>query len=758
MPDDASSSSTPSELSERVVRSWLRLSPDAGCEASHSPLASCRVAGNGRFQAPAGRIEGVFAGGVEHRLTLRLPAPLVVNGVTSRLRIEGWDSIRYLAFGYSCEGRYRHVKVPNPAVSRWFDVTLAHGDVAFGLQNDWEHPAATPIGDVRIEVRGTPSAAGGRLEVGGLLCWEEESADPADPAARRRACTRPRILPARVAVPAGWHEAIFANLAKALRDAEAQSEDFMASGLCPFMGGSRLPWPPDAALPSDLDAVNTHLFSWHALHPAAILFMRARQRGDDAAVYAAREMVTQWLDRSYFTSAPEKGYAWYDHGVADRLVALLLAWSEGVDRGFDHRFMTRIGEAIVRHAQLLESECFYAANQGIRHHNHACIQDLALLAAAAALRGFPSAARWRDRACERLVEQMDALAVRDGGYAVCVENSSHYHHGLRGIMRCCGVLARLAGAASSACEFADELAAFSRLLRYPDGRSPANGDSNRSPAMEREPSPRTEATDQPAFVALPKAGYGVVRGAHDGLPYVLCTFGTSICRTHKHQDDLSFTLFFDGIEWLIDPSYFSYEIAQPLPAYLRSVAAHNAIHVPGLAYSIDPGLVRLQGSSDADAFRLDGVHHCYPGTVVTRSIEGRTSGLELRFTDEVRGAEGIPEASLMLHCREGVVATREGARVVLTHPWSRHALELRMPSDRISVAVGEESETRIRGVAGRGFLQKSAIATIECVVPVGEPLRWSIHAVLASRGSGEEVAQGSSAEVVRARSARDERS
>ena len=83
----------------------------------------------------------------------------------------------------------------------------------------------------------------------------------------------------------------------------------------------------------------------------------------------------------------------------------------------------------------------------------------------------------------------------------------------------------------------------------------------------------------------------------------------------------------------------------------------------------------------------------------------------------------------MLQCGENVVVARDGTRLILSHPRSRFQLELSLPSERIEIAVGEESETRIRGISGLGFMQKVAISTIECHVPTGQPVRWTMRAV-----------------------------
>ena len=719
------SSSEPAELSERILKAWHRIGFGVPPDARHTLMSACRLTGNGQFRSLSDRVEACFAaGGNSHRISVHIPEPLLSNGLSVRIRLRDWGSRRYLACGYTCDRLFRHIKVKNPVQSRWFDITIGHGDIGFGLQNNWEHPAAARIGDIRIDVRGEPLADGAKVDIQSLTCWEEES----EILLRPGTCTRPALLPQGTAPPDGVLDAIYSYLKKIFPGAEDQARAFMATGRCPLISDVLLPWSPDMAVPAEVAEANTHAYSWHALHPAAILLLHARETGRDAPVFAAREVVAHWLERSYYTPESDLKYGWYPHGVADRMWGLLLIWAEGVEREFDHRFMTRVGEAIVRHAQLLESELFYVSHQRTRYHNHGCFQDVALLAVAVAMPDYPSAARWRDRACERMADQMERLAVRDGGFTVSVENSIHYHQILQKLAELAAALKRLGGLPPGTGDMAGELSAFAHLLRYPDGSLPAQGDSYWRPTGSFAPAPLTPAAPPPAFVVLPKAGYGVARGENAGIPSLVCLFATSLSETHKHADHLSFTLFFDGIEWRIDPSYYSHEYQQPLPAYLRSAAAHNAIFLPGLPYSIAPDTAHLQGHCEAGTFRFEGFHTSYAGVRVTRIVEGTLDALALRFTDAVWAADDCAEAFLMLHCGAGVVARQSGAEVVLSHPRSRFSLAVSLPSEQIEITTGEESPARIRGISGTTFRQKIAISTIACRVPIGQPLHWTIRA------------------------------
>jgi hypothetical protein len=131
-------------------------------------------------------------------------------------------------------------------------------------------------------------------------------------------------------VPASLQDIIYGFLKKHFRAADVQANAFMEEGHCPLTAEVAIAWPYAAPLPPDLSTVGTYRFSWHALHPAMILMVHARNSGKLASLFAAREMVTNWLERSYFQPEADKKFAWYDHGTAERLLAMVVMWSIGV--------------------------------------------------------------------------------------------------------------------------------------------------------------------------------------------------------------------------------------------------------------------------------------------------------------------------------------------------------------------------------------------------------------------------------------------
>jgi hypothetical protein len=462
-----------------------------------------------------------------------------------------------------------------------------------------------------------------------------------------------------------------------------------------------------------------------------ILMMHARDSGELASLFAAREMVTNWMERSYFQPDGDRKFAWYDHGTAERLLAMVLMWSIGLEHRFDHRFMMRLRTAIFRHGQLLASELFYASHQPTRYHNHAWFQDIALMATSLAMKDFPCAEHWLERSISRFTNQLEQLIVRDDGFAVFVENSIGYHQGVQRLVEFAAELVTFAGKDSLIPTIGKELPRFSEFFRYPDNRAPAQGDTFRRSNASGTEIRRCKPYPDPAFTILPKAGYAIVKGNHDGCRFMLSVLATSLCRTHKHEDNLSLTLFFDGLEWLIDPSFYSHEYIAPLPAYLRSAAAHNCLALPGRSYSIDPEIAQIDGCSEGSHFVIKGQHSAYDKVLIQREIRGSIDRLELDVLD--RAIAQTPDVTgndlrLLFHCGEGIEARLQGNRLQLIHPDSKYLLEMSLPNDKCKLHYGEVTEASIGGVTGLGFMQHTSIYTVECEVPFETDLPWTLRA------------------------------
>lgn len=690
-------------------------------DAAGEEASSIKVTGNGKTRLCDDHVLSAFSGAAgSFELRLLLGEPVVHgNGISVCYRLSGWQEIKYLAIGYTVGNVFRHVKLANSRQGTWEDFNFSIDDLIYGFQSKWVLPEpGQQIQDIRLYVKGTPGEAGGEIGCKWAAAWQELPYSVEDfPFPQQRAESNAPSLKDEVV------DAIVRYVKDCNLNLEKHAREFLDFGRLPLNGDKFLSWNVDQPLPDGLEESGTYRYLWHSMHPARTLIVYGRENSDLGALFAARDYISAWLDRSYFSPDPDIKFTWYDHGTAERLLAFLLIHEVGLDYSFDFRFMSRLRSAILKHGNLLESEAFYAAHQPTRYHNHAWFQDMALIAAGQIMVDYPCANRWLSKGVARLTDQLENLLVRDQGYAIFVENSIGYHHGIQHLAKFAGSLTSASGRDSVIPQVAQELSRWSDFLRYPDNRSPTHGDTFRLPNAREEPVRRGKPYSDPLCLVLDEAGYAVVKGNQGRLPFMLCMFATSICKTHKHEDNLSLTLFFDGVEWLIDPSFHSHEYQKEEPAFLRSAAAHNSVCIEGLKYDISPGMTFLAGGSIGDVFSIQGKHFAYKETELSRSIEGRLTALDFSVTDRIY-PRVVRTAQLVFNLGEGVSATVHGDAVWLKHQVSNYSLKISVLSAFSYIKV-------LPSIAGAGFMQSSETERV-CIgiPPEAGKVVWRLNAVV----------------------------
>lgn len=689
---------------------------------SDQSLDASLFKGNAKSTVTENGLSFLFSGdGDNHQIRFEIPEKFSANGLSIRFKISDWASLRYLAIGYMSGENYHHVKIVHPAHNNWIDFSIGYSDLAFGIQNNWQVPSTEPVSDVKLYFKGRPLPEGSSLEIEYISCWKQREGSPSWLVQLNKRNTAEDVSRR---LPEAFVESIYGYLEKCFRNSDLQVDSFLQNGTCPLYGNKNLPWKSDYKLPETFQDVGTYRFSWHALHPAAMLMIYARNNDSITALFSAREFVNNWLEQSYFSDDIDRKFAWYDHGTAERLLSFILMWDIGLKYGFDSRFMSRLRGAIFKHSQLLSSEMFYASHQNSRYHNHAWFQDMALLAAALAMPEMPCAEKWSSIALTRLEDQLEKLIIRDGGYAVFIENSIGYHQGVQRLIAFAGELVLLSGQESTIPKVADELIKFSDLLRYPDNRAPAQGDTFRR--CNPLSIPNIKPYERSTFTLLPNAGYAIIKGNHEEHGFMLSLFSTSLCKTHKHEDNLSITLFMGGIEWLIDPSFYSHEYAKPVESYLRSAWAHNNLAIRDANYTIDPGHSKIYGECVDASFSIQGNHTAYEGYHVSRDISGSMEKLDFSITDFFSG-DVSAEAYTLFHCGEGVIATSTESGVTLSHLGSKKMINI-LSDAKHSIITGWDEGRINNAVSGLGFMEKNDTTIISFEVNLNTKTKFIITA------------------------------
>lgn len=723
-------STIPQALAGRVVEhsSFVTVSGGELRDASGARV-SVSIASNGEVVTREDSL-AFRAAPDQAMLEVRILLPELVargTGVGAEYWLTGWKNISYLALGYThADGSFQHVKIPHPPLdgARRQSEVWSNDDLSRLISTSFSRAEPTAVKDVRIWARGTPDDEGGTLNLGWVGGWRGHTSASLR---MREDIDIPSLSSAIVK-----HTE---SLGIASRDA---AESNIVGSTFQVTDTVQLPWPDEGGLPEGLDGNVTWLYKFHSFHhvsQATLLFLNDSSRGD--ALDAALRWSLRWLSEGMTGPLPNMKYAWYEHGTAERLIALVHLDMILRQHRPDAAVSAELTAAIYAHALLLASDSFYVHDQPVRHHNHACFQDLALLLLAAVYE-TDAADVWQAKAVLRLEEQIDSLMPLESGMRVLVENSTGYQMALGAICELAAALLPDGTARSFLLDARTEAESFYDLVAYPDGRRPANGDSarasNSAPRNTRRWRIPTESPAARSIAPFFRSGYVVTRGQHRDTPYSLVLFATSLSATHKHEDHLSVTLHLDDVEWFTDPGFTSYE-ADDLPAaYLRGRWGHTAVAVPDLSYDLSPGTatIRTAEMTGRTSFDIHAEHTSYPGLVVSRSIAGSLSRLRLTFSDTISAtddAETLPTAYSVIHLGDGVEVHAMPRRLTLTHPHSRFAL-------RISTRRGAGTPLITRG--WRGDAMGSSVAarafgvtedTTSILLPLGgTPLTWTVSA------------------------------
>lgn len=642
------------------------------------------------------------ASGLDIRFVLN--STLSITGMGALIKIEGFKDLKGFSIGYTDENsNFIHIRIRNTPLYCWFNLEFDHSDILFYINNLTLTPMLpVQINDIRIYIKGTPLEKNAKVSIQSLYVWRQNV-----------------LLPSwlKKEHPTEFNEQLLAGILRYWEHRFPNTQELDPAVSCYLAYGDKIiDWSSSRLLPENLMQVIEFRFSWHCWHHVSACLLKFLTTKEIKYLFSAVEYATVWLSQSYFQNDPDYKYTWYDHGTPSRLECMLVLYALLVKKGIHIHFTNVLRGAIYRHAMLLANEGFYAYNQPYRWHNHAAFQDMALIDAAVIMKDLPPSSGWLKTALARIKDFYDKILIKEDTFYVLYENSSSYHNGLISLIRRLDSKLLSIEMVSDTTKFIEGMERFSFALRYPDGRYPTFGDSYRAPNTPKSTIRKLATKD---FYVFPLAGYSIIRGCFLDADYMLTFIASSASITHKHADNCSFSLYLDGVEWLIDPSYYSYQVDSPIPQYLRSSLAHNALTIDDLEYSVGFDQTSINGNRDGDDVHLEMSHTCYYDLEVRRYVTGNLTNLSYRFTDQIKPTANLKinnkAVRLMFHCGEGVVAGYSDGKTILTHPDSAFKLVIDGIQTKPLIHNGKISEnpSEIRGITGQAFMQIHPIYTLE---------------------------------------------
>jgi len=290
---------------------------------------------------------------------------------------------------------------------------------------------------------------------------------------------------------------------------------------------------------------------------------------------------------------------WNDHATANRVINLIhfhsiLKSSKKIDKA--------TYDLIIEHL-LLNGEWLFD-DKNYTAGNHAVMMDIALLYLSYALPKYDRSVQWQKKALQRFSKIIDEEVTEEG---VCVENSPQYHPFMMDLLKNFIQLQQNFNVSplKRHIELLEKMKSYLVYVLKPDLRYPFQGDSYASENQfffsKDYPDPRFDFIESKGLKGLRpskvdvvyyNAGYAILRDDwKTGLEYETSTYINFIAgfpsRVHKHSDNLSFSLYANKENLLIDPGSWGYAKNDTV-SYLKSTKAHNTFTINGNNYSNFP--------------------------------------------------------------------------------------------------------------------------------------------------------------------------
>ncbi|SFK18369.1 Heparinase II/III N-terminus [Halobacillus dabanensis] len=352
---------------------------------------------------------------------------------------------------------------------------------------------------------------------------------------------------------------------------------------------------------------NTYQLYLQSLNVLSYLLNAFEQSSNLKYLLKAHEITESWI--AYNDKDPDNSMLWYDHPTAYRahnLVYFLVLSQKHI-----HLDTKKYAKLVEKHAEYLMSDDNY------RKNNHGIMMDRALILLGIVMK-HPNSANWIQKGIWRLKDTFYSSYSHQG---VHLENSPEYHRIVETLYRSTEQFLKK-NQLTLGKDLIDLLGLSNDYYKYitkPDGFMPLIGDSGKL-AVKGTEKKFDSFHDQTAGITIMQEKFGKEDKQSTWLSFV-SGYETI---THKHFDDLSISLFYNGSDILVDSGKYSYGKSK-IRGYVKSPNAHSILSLRNKRYKLDEskGQKTIATSSFMTNNRLDivkGHNNAYPGVKLERTV------------------------------------------------------------------------------------------------------------------------------------------
>lgn len=324
----------------------------------------------------------------------------------------------------------------------------------------------------------------------------------------------------------------------------------------------------------------------------------------------AYELLLDWI-KFIRTDTTKNKYKWVDHSVANRVINIIYFYTvskEAVDVDTD-----LIVDLLIEHGEFLENDKHYRPN------NHGIMVDRALIYLSMFLKGYENSERWFQKAKLRIINAV----YRDfSNKGVHLENSPSYHTMTRRMFNELERFLKSSGMTLGK-EVRQKLIQSNEYIKYimkPNNELPIIGDTQVSKVRWIEKS-YNSFHDEAAGISI------LQNQAKVPDQSTWCSFICGYSRdTHKHRDDLSFSLYHNGEDIFLDSGRYNYDNHDKYRQYFLSPKSHSTISIVNGDYQIEDPYKYRDVIKTTDFLSNDnydyvkGINKAYNGSYLTRTL------------------------------------------------------------------------------------------------------------------------------------------
>lgn len=327
-------------------------------------------------------------------------------------------------------------------------------------------------------------------------------------------------------------------------------------------------------------------------------------------LYKAYFLLLDWI--YYIKTDDEKNrFKWVDHTVANRVMNIVYFYSVAKDVIDLNKEI--IMKLLIEHGEFLEDDKNYVQN------NHGIMVDRSLLLLSVFLVNYSGSKQWFQKAKLRL---SNAVYRDFSSKGVHLENSPSYHFMTRRIFNQVENFLK-ANDLTLGKEIRQQLIKTKDYIKYivkPNKEIPTIGDTQKGNATWLKKS-FDSFCDSHAGITIMQSKADIEENS-TWLSFI-CGYGS---KTHKHRDDLSISLYYNGNDILVDSGRYNYDSKDRIRQYFLSPQAHSTLYIPSKDYIIEDPFKNRNKIKTVNYVTnelydyVKGVNYAYPDVKLSRSV------------------------------------------------------------------------------------------------------------------------------------------